>query len=770
MSGDSHNNDDADFLDEDFVVEDLTGKNEDLEDLFDKPAPQADADAAEDADPDSDDMLFTDHTEGLEPSEQFQGREQFAEDSEAQWESGELDLEDEVEPEQIGVPDATLESEVAAADPMLDDAKESFTQELDSMLRAEEEFAIDGEAELELVEAGDSDGPSLAEEIDEFEQSGPFVLDDGDGLWADDDALHEGSTAEAEHEAEQVEEQVLEPLGSGEPELVAADEHLAGESDADVEAMPLLEAASVGDEPSEQDAGWEPLPSTSVDALSEVDGVERTDDGYEDGYEDDYAGSEAAEFEQADPVAAAAEVAPTFAPPPPPKPQDLEDVDGHDIYAEDEEDDEAVVVGGPGSHRGRAWGALLSLAAAMLLICGAAVVVARPQWVGLRIEPTRVERVEVARPQIALAIDEPANPLIERVADNSQAATGDGQSETAPETAQPVATGEPGVAEPGETPPAATTPEQPETVAGGDDGGSQPSATAAQTATEVPIEAPIEAPLEAPVETANPVATGEQPTAQPVETPAETPVESPVETPAGQRKDPVAVGTETPALPEKPALPVAVAGTADDKSGWPVRRTGPQPRVPAAGQAPLTRFGDGLMVGESHPDGARAAAVDGVMPGSRAFAQLHNGNYFIGSVKQVASQVITLRVESGEVTLKKADIAQLTQLGSADYEELQKATRGFVRLTNNNRLVGGILSRIADDHIVLEFRSNRVMLPRSVVGEIVSGNGDQAVRLGTTTEEDDWVRKLAERQLGTGKGNEVPQEPQQAGPRGGPPR
>ena len=116
----------------------------------------------------------------------------------------------------------------------------------------------------------------------------------------------------------------------------------------------------------------------------------------------------------------------------------------------------------------------------------------------------------------------------------------------------------------------------------------------------------------------------------------------------------------------------------------------------------------------------------------------------------------------------------MTRLGSTDYDELQKATKGFVRLTNNNRLVGGILSRIADDHIVLEFRSNRVMLPKSAIGEIVQGKEeDGKIRLGTTTEEHSWVRSLAERELGTGQGAPVvPAESTGVGVplRSGPPR
>jgi hypothetical protein len=155
-----------------------------------------------------------------------------------------------------------------------------------------------------------------------------------------------------------------------------------------------------------------------------------------------------------------------------------------------------------------------------------------------------------------------------------------------------------------------------------------------------------------------------------------------------------------------------------------------------------------MLGGAETDERAQPRAVEGMLPGTRAFAQLHNGNYFIGSIKDTEAGTVTLRLDKGEVTLEAAEIMRITPLGSADYEALQRATAGFVRLTNNNRLVGGILSQIADDHIVLEFRSNRVMLPKSVIDEVVQGDGEGGVRLGTTREEDDWIRQLSERQLG----------------------
>ncbi|MFK7742575.1 MAG: hypothetical protein AB8H80_19850 [Planctomycetota bacterium] len=233
-----------------------------------------------------------------------------------------------------------------------------------------------------------------------------------------------------------------------------------------------------------------------------------------------------------------------------------------------------------------------------------------------------------------------------------------------------------------------------------------------------------------------------------------------------------ATGGSTSGNPAADADPAggnpATAVTPLGPDGWPlaaVTKSEIDPAPAAQEPKPLARFGDGLLVGEQGAIDGQVQAMDGVAAGSRAFAQLHNGNYFIGQVKSVAGRTITLRVKEGEVTLHSDDIAQLTQLGSSDYDELQRVTKGFVRLTNNNRLVGGILSKIADDHVVLEFRRNRVMLPKSLVGEIVSGEQDNnKVRLGTTVEEDDWVRDLAERELGTGRGAEpgpgLPRVPQ----------
>ena len=776
MTGDSHSNEDADFLDEDFVVEDLVGKNDDLEDLFDEPRHPRDDSAAkakeEEADedsaknPDEDDILFTDHSEDIEATEEFQ-KPVFAEDGVNEWDGDHLDL------ESVGVPDTQMDSEEAAADPQVDEAKESFAAELGSLLSEEEDFALDSEADLELV--------NLSNEIDdgisEFEQSGPFVLDDGDGLWADDleeapaDAVaDEGAAdvdaapAETVHEAvsyESVSQQVpgedsgfeeFELGGStAEPEdegitLMSAGDQLVTDAfgeghtvaadgdDESLETMSLRNAAAFANGSEEGEAGWEPLPSTSINELSEVDGVQRTDDDEEydvSGYEEDEPesvdeeGYEDSEEYGEEYAGVASET-------------DLDDVDGHDIYAEDEAGRRGVVLGGPGQRRSTT-SLLLSVAASLLVLFGAAMVVVRPELFGLSVEPQRVAKVDVARPKVEVAVVEPPQVALQDEVISRPVTTTDnnpidgnptGGNPNQPEGGQPQ-TGQP----------EGTQPETGQPQSGQPEGG-QPDVAQPETGQPVTTDPPANTqPNTVPTQPADGGT-------KPIEVGTTQPVEVLASAGSDATQTPVAGGNAPNVVPTVDAHPGGA-------NAWPVEET-TDVQDPSSKKPGLARFGDGLMVGGVATGVAPIKAMDGVMPGSRAFAQLHNGNYFIGKVKHVADETITLRVETGEVTLATAEIATLTRLGTTDYDELQKATKGFVRLTNNNRLIGGILSRIADDHIVLEFRSNRVMLPRSAIGEIVSGqSSDDKVRLGTTTEEDSWIRSLAKRQLGTGQGAPV---------------
>lgn len=655
MSGESQRSDDPDFFDDDFVIEDLTGKQEDLEQLFSAPSPPVRP--AADAPPDAEDLLFTDHTEGLQPSERFSSNKSFAEDAPSQWTDDGLDL------ESVGVP--SVESELEAegeveaglaadardgdTDPVLRKAEADFTDELGSLLRSEEEFGLDSDQELEVVGGTPGDG------VSEFEQSGPFVLDDGEGAWQLD-AAAASSEAETEPAAEPMVETSAEAAGDEalEPELVAVD------------AEPVAE-------------GWEPLPATDVNEFPEVDGIECNDGQSADVAEPELVGAAAA-------------------------------IEGHDIYSEQP----ALELVGARRGGGRQRTAWLSLAASLALIGGAAAGVLRPEWFGLAIEPQRVEQVLVARPAVKVTVPPPAAIGAPQVAATAPIEPSPSTSATTdPKTApvpDPLAV----------QPPTVIGPEQP-----------APSPTTAITDPSQPATVPI-GPVPIGPGQVDPVATVQS---QPGSTVADK------EVPPAGIADPVAT---VPPLVEVPA-------SVGPASSWPAAQRQPTGAAPTPKHAsPLVRFGENLMVGDIGPAGKPANVVEGVLPGSRAFAQLSNGNYFIGSVKFADANRVTLRVDDGEVTLATAELTRFTALGSSDYDELQAATSGFVRLTNNNRLVGGILSRIADDYIVLQFRSNRVMLPRSAVGEVVRGEDDAGIRLDVTRAENDWVRLMVERELGTG--------------------
>jgi hypothetical protein len=758
MTGDSHSNYDTDFLDEDFVIDDLVSANDELEDLFDEPAHPEDDSALEDTksveppapDLDEDDLLFADHTEGTEASEEFK-TPVFVDAGGNDMDGDNLDLDIDC------ASGATIELEAEAADPKLNEAKECFTDELGSLLN-EEEFAFDSEESLDLASlAGE-----VSDCISDIAQLGPFVLDDGDGLCAGEfaeppeptpDALLAEASGEvaATERTPTYEDLIRQQKSAGteggfqEVELGRVDESeadftYASDDDCDsfdleldvtddegvppvqeleddsLETVPLRSAAAFADGSEHGEAGWEPLPATSMDELSEVDEVQRTDDDTDDddeeqydvsGYEEDepeLAGEEGFEDDESydesyDSVAGG---------------QDLDDVDGHDIYAEEGNDKRGVVLGGPGSGRSTA-SLLLSVAASLFVLFGATFVILRPGLFGLSVEPERVAKIDIARPKVEVAIVEPAKvALPNEINSETNLAKTSNPTTVDPATATPVV-------------------ESPET------GQSEPSSTTGNTQPETVTDVP-----------GNPGATAVDVLA----TPAEEVIAS-----SGNDVTPVTTtGSNTPKMVQAPKG----VGTANN---WPVPQAN-KDTVAITTQQDLARFGEDLMVGGVATGIADAKAMDGVMPGSRAFAQLHNGNYFIGRVKQVADEHITLRVETGEVTLATVQIAQLTRLGTTDYDELQKATKGFVRLTNNNRLVGGILSRIADDHIVLEFRSNRVMLPKSAIGEIVSGkDADGDVLLGTTSEEENWIHTLVERELGAGQGSRAkPAAPVGSGP------
>jgi hypothetical protein len=652
MSGEAQRDDDPDFLD-DFIIEDDAGaKDEELDELFEDPstppAKAAEAAAAAGADAhaeppsagepgsaaipananidfdpdfDSDDLLFTDHTKGLQPSESFEAGKPFAEDEPSTWRGDGLELD-------VGIPvdderGTPIEQGLVEA---VDSAEAAFTAELDSLLHSEDEFALETDKELELIESD-----SLLDE--EAGNLDTFVLDDSGGAWQPAEQQEAVSSEGGEAELPE-----LQPLEAAEYE--------------DLESLEPFETVAAEDENAEP--GWEPLPGTNMDELAEVDEVGHAEGDQETDADAEHEGASVR----------GARVLPGFSRRPALVGADAAaEAEGHDLYAESAPATPAVFVGAP-RRSGRTLRLAASLAASLAVLAAGAVIVVRPEWFGLRFEPEIAQNVQIQRPRIEVIVPPPPMP-------------------------QPVS--------------------------------------------EIPV-------TPTPVEDKTPQVAPKVPPKEVVQ--VAPPVQPPVETTTGP-VEPTTPAND-PSVATTPVVPVP--SPAETTSSWPVLAKGTE--MPKGGRSGLVRIGNNLLVGNQEEDFGKA--VEGMLPGSRAFAQLYNGNYFIGSVKTSDKESITLRVDTGEVTLATSSISRLHELGSADYESLQKVTSGFIRLTNNNRLVGGILSGIADDHVVLEFRSNRVMLPKSAIGEVVQGEGDAAVRLDTTSEEDDWLRKLVERQLGTG--------------------
>ena len=252
-------------------------------------------------------------------------------------------------------------------------------------------------------------------------------------------------------------------------------------------------------------------------------------------------------------------------------------------------------------------------------------------------------------------------------------------------------------------------------------------------------------PGEAPVS----VATPSDPVAvdpTPVDPGPTDPIPTPPVLPHGQPDvtppvDPVAVVDPPPAMPIEPAL---VDPTPDGL----VIIDGSQM---AAGdqeeQRDLVAIGEELRVGEPLT-GTMSPSVDpmaaGLASGDHAFVQLVNGNFFLGNVKTLASQNLTLLVEHGEVTLTFEELRGLGTVDSPEYRRLMRMEPGVIKLLNENRLAGSILNT-EDDNVVIEMGSTRVMVPKAVIEEV----GDEQPREVRVQDDADdaWIQALIEQRL-----------------------
>ena len=745
---DSQSNEDADFLDEYFAIDESIGTYEELDDLFDGPERQQ-ASAApnlstgkQSDQPDNTYQLFKVDLDEEGTADEFQDQT-LTGTSDNQWGS-----------EAFGTKSTDLSSDTVPDD-------QGLTDELTALMHGcNESDPTDNATNLE-TDAPQNDDYGVIE----LEQSGPFILDDGDGLWAEE--LADGTDQDAEgddlpnidlildsHEEELMRNHktpstqepsdlipeinaTLDDLFYLEDEALtlekAAEEFAAetnvatpnhedapedplsflendspeqpNEVDEDLSgAMSLMPSSPSTDEVSNDEAGWEPLPAKSIDQLSEIEGIERTDSettyeaanphlqSFEDHTDDEYENRDYEHAEYDDSAYEDEEL------------DDEEFVDDHEVYATEGEDEESAIGDAPDNRR-MSPRMLITIAASLAIAMGTIATAVAPSLVGLDSTTREVAQTDLPRPTVQVSVTEP--PPVPLQTPNS--------NEVNP----------PAIAGQGD-------PSVLDNQLVGSNSQSQSSDVAdAAPAQQLPSNRNIK-------------------TSEPTDTTTSNALTIPADEVAAVTMGSAAASAAP--IQQSSDAHSAVANTAID--GQNAEESGERTPIssPTNTTTTLARFGETLLVGGLADPTRSTQAVDGVMPGSRALAQLHNGNYFVGQLKRVADKAITLRVATGELTIEKTEIAKITPLGADEYEQLQEASKGFVRLNNNNRLIGGILSRIADDHVVLEFRKNRVMLPKSEIGEIVSGDrkGDD-VRLGTTDEEDRWVRNLAKRQLGTGK-------------------
>lgn len=227
-----------------------------------------------------------------------------------------------------------------------------------------------------------------------------------------------------------------------------------------------------------------------------------------------------------------------------------------------------------------------------------------------------------------------------------------------------------------------------------------------------------------------------------VPTPKVTPESLPTRTPDEEPPKVEIAKTPDPKVEDpKPTDPK----TTDPKVGDPlppVAVTTPDPTK----ELGTVQIGEGLTMREAPKDPTSKPANSGlrsILPGSQAFAQLHNGNFFVGNVKAVDADFVTLRLEKGEVTLSVTELKTIVPLASSEYQQLKKVDQGFVRLNNRNRLLGTILAT-KDENIILENKANRVVIPKSAIEELGTV-GRTSVRLAD--EDNTWVDRVIEKQL-----------------------
>ena len=249
------------------------------------------------------------------------------------------------------------------------------------------------------------------------------------------------------------------------------------------------------------------------------------------------------------------------------------------------------------------------------------------------------------------------------------------------------------------------------------------------------------------------------PTTDPASDPTTDPLPDPTPDPAPTPSlDPTVEPTPDPIpIVEDPTAPTWIDPSSDTEGVVTIEGHESPDEAPEATED-LVAVGEELRVGQRvempgrGAEGSVRALGAGLGAGDQAFAQMLNGNFFLGQVKVFGTGDVTLRVKKGEVTLPFAELEKLGAINSEEYMNLMRTKPGLVKLTNDNRLAGSII-RTPDGRLALQVESQRIIIPDAEIEEI-SSSMPQGVRVGEDSD-DEWVTRLIEKRLEKKKADEL---------------
>lgn len=201
---------------------------------------------------------------------------------------------------------------------------------------------------------------------------------------------------------------------------------------------------------------------------------------------------------------------------------------------------------------------------------------------------------------------------------------------------------------------------------------------------------------------------------------------------------------ELPVIPDPPILtepvvpvpPVVVAG--EPKPPEPSRKPNAEPDF-----SPLP-VGEFLEI--LGPTRAATVSAEGTIAiGTKALALLRNDEIFVGVVRSMDADQVTLDLQPGEVHIALASLSRISSLDQAISEESMEAEHGFVRLHNETRFFGRILRDPETGALIVQSDQSRIVLPRREIVEFgASGASNTQVLLeGDST----WLEQRVRDQL-----------------------